>query len=540
MEDTETYQGGMSRRRDVDASKRLQQAVTSARGKVIASSKRQTPFVRIVAAVLLLSVALLAAYVFFQFRSPQPETVDPEKAQARFLLDIQLQPASKTIVVFDQTQMYEGDENIDGFPKTVTVYKHQQGNSSVDLCGVIAQLMELKTSTCTLWSRNGIDIRSYVDLVEDKPYYAYLKERLFLWPSVRRGFRQATTVAGKSGIPIEIETLALRPRIYRVYNYISLEDVDTFLAESKKLAMTRSTGGLRRKDTGAGDEILTRTSENAWDTTSAHAKQLKDLAMDFLRIPHHDGEFLDGFQVVKYQPGQSYNTHTDWFSLDSGRGWNWDPATGGSNRWATLFLYLSNVTLGGETMFPLAGDMPPTDNATQEEIEALKNKLFKPGAWEHGIVDECRKKFRVVPQVGEAILFYHQSSTGKLDELAKHAACPVLIGDKMGANLWVWNSQRWSAERAEVGEKREEEEINQGTKGFTATFKNEYGPVDVFWAGPGKEVFQFSSNKNETMTRNTFKGHKFVVRDQSEGKPILTNFVMDPKTIRTYTIPSEL
>lgn len=530
MEDQESvdipssFQEGIPRRRELDTSRQVH---TVSPPQPDSPKKKRKSTTKILAVCLMIFGFIIT---FKAFSRP----VDPAVLHARFLLEMEHQPSAKTINVYDQTKPYSEGGEVDGIEKAITVFKMQQANLSVDLCAIaFAHFDSTDTRECWLWSRNGVHTTSYVDLVEGEPYYLFLKNRLFLWPTVKVGFRQASTVKGTTGLPIELETLSLRPRIFRIYNYITAADVQMFIDLSRQVTMSRSTGGLRKKGTNAGDEISTRTSENAWDTDSKHAKMLKNLAMDLLRIPHHDADFLDGFQIVRYHPGQSYITHSDFFSLDSGRGWNWDPATGGVNRWATLFLYLSNVTLGGETMFPSAGDMPPTDNTTVEEVEALKKQLFKPDAWENNIVDECRSKFRVVPAVGEAILFYHQSSTGQLDNMAQHAACPVLIGEKLGANLWIWNDKRWSMERAEKGEQTEEEEVNQGNKPFLASFINRRGPVDVFWLG-SKAMFQFASDKGETVTRNTYKGHEFVVRDR-DGTEV-QRLVMDPKATHTYEI----
>jgi len=62
--------------------------------------------------------------------------VDPAVLQARFLLEMESQPASKTILVFDQTKPYDGGEQVDGTPKSVTLFKSQQANLTVDLCAV--------------------------------------------------------------------------------------------------------------------------------------------------------------------------------------------------------------------------------------------------------------------------------------------------------------------------------------------------------------------------------------------------------------------
>jgi prolyl 4-hydroxylase len=62
----------------------------------------------------------------------------------------------------------------------------------------------------------------------------------------------------------------------------------------------------------------------------------------------------EGIQVLRYQTGQAYIEHTDYFPISPKPDWNWDPARNGSNRFATVFLYLSDVDLGGQTVFPKA------------------------------------------------------------------------------------------------------------------------------------------------------------------------------------------
>jgi len=89
-------------------------------------------------------------------------------------------------------------------------------------------------------------------------------------------------------------------------------------------------------------------------------------------------------------------------------------------------------------VFPEAGLVPENITA-KPEIEQLKKEILKPGSMEANMVDTCRTHFHVKPSKGDAILFYHQDMEGHLDQAALHGACPVLRGEKWGANLWVWN-----------------------------------------------------------------------------------------------------
>lgn len=53
-----------------------------------------------------------------------------------------------------------------------------------------------------------------------------------------------------------------------------------------------------------------------------------------------------GLQVLRYEPKQAYVAHSDYFETHTSSDFNWDPMNGGSNRFATVFLYLSDVEDG--------------------------------------------------------------------------------------------------------------------------------------------------------------------------------------------------
>ncbi|CAF3520069.1 unnamed protein product [Rotaria socialis] len=105
----------------------------------------------------------------------------------------------------------------------------------------------------------------------------------------------------------------------------------------------------------------------------------------------------EDLQIANYGVGGHYEPHFD-FSRRREK----DPLSrlGAGNRIATWLTYLSDVEEGGATVFPLAGG-------------------------------------HLKPKKGGAAFWYNLYASGEGDYNTRHAACPVLIGNKWVANKWI-------------------------------------------------------------------------------------------------------
>eukprot|EP00584_Thalassiosira_punctigera_P004360 CAMPEP_0172533672 /NCGR_PEP_ID=MMETSP1067-20121228/6287_1 /TAXON_ID=265564 ORGANISM="Thalassiosira punctigera, Strain Tpunct2005C2" /NCGR_SAMPLE_ID=MMETSP1067 /ASSEMBLY_ACC=CAM_ASM_000444 /LENGTH=492 /DNA_ID=CAMNT_0013318337 /DNA_START=38 /DNA_END=1516 /DNA_ORIENTATION=+ len=292
----------------------------------------------------------------------------------------------------------------------------------------------------------------------------------FQWPAVRVGYKRAVPgVFGGNGEQIELETLTepsdnareSDPRVFYVHNFLSPEEADEFVrfstAEENPYKMAPSTGGTHKawNQGGSNAVLTTRTSENAFDISTQNSRNVKQRAFRLLRMGGYKENLADGIQILRYELGQAYVAHHDYFPQHQSADHQWDPNKGGSNRFATIFLYLSDVEYGGETVFPNSdrlteeksaelverlGESPPIEKSR----EHIRNAGLAEGSWEEKLTLACHAKFAVPPRRGDAILFYSQRPDGHLDANSLHGACPVLKGTKWGANLWVWNACRYS------------------------------------------------------------------------------------------------
>lgn len=138
-----------------------------------------------------------------------------------------------------------------------------------------------------------------------------------------------------------------------------------------------------------------RTSTNAWCQHECYedplAKQVIEKITNLTGIPEANSEYL---QLLKYEPGQYYQTHSDYIPHQVERQ--------SGVRLLTMYLYLNDVEEGGGTEFPELG-------------------------------------LTVTPKRGRAVIWPSvlDEDPNQKDPRTIHTALPVIKGVKYGANAWV-------------------------------------------------------------------------------------------------------
>jgi prolyl 4-hydroxylase len=120
----------------------------------------------------------------------------------------------------------------------------------------------------------------------------------------------------------------------------------------------------------------------------------------------------------------------------------------------------------------------------------------------------------IKPHKAQAVLFYSQFPDGNVDRLSIHGGCPVLVGTKWAANLWVWNGPRNGypqRKRGQVGAEGVSEP--HSPVAVKATFQSEVDAgVHLYWQDQdwGPMV------PNSPIKVNTFEGHEWSLRLHDE------------------------
>ncbi|ETE62566.1 Prolyl 4-hydroxylase subunit alpha-1, partial [Ophiophagus hannah] len=193
--------------------------------------------------------------------------------------------------------------------------------------------------------------------------------------------------------PVKQEDEWDRPRIVRFLNIISDEEI----AKVKELSKPRlSRATVHDPQTGKLITAHYRVSKSAWlsgyenPVVARINKRIQDLT-------GLDVSTAEELQVANYGVGGQYEPHFDFGRKDEPDAFK---ELGTGNRIATWLFYMSDVAAGGATVFPEVG----------------------ASVW---------------PKKGTAVFWYNLFPSGEGDYSTRHAACPVLVGNKWVSNKWI-------------------------------------------------------------------------------------------------------
>ncbi|KAL7853446.1 hypothetical protein AOLI_G00202900 [Acnodon oligacanthus] len=180
-----------------------------------------------------------------------------------------------------------------------------------------------------------------------------------------------------------------QPLILRYHDLLSISDIEVIKRLSRP-KLDRATVS----DPVAGKMVsMVRVSKSAWlseDESPVVARANQRIAA----ITGLDMETAEELQVANYGIGGQYEPHYD------SRLTNDSSFELRGERIATVLVYMTDVEVGGATVFPNIG-------------AALQ------------------------PKRGSAVVWFNLLKSGEEDARTLHAACPVFVGNKWVANKWI-------------------------------------------------------------------------------------------------------
>ncbi|HJV53979.1 MAG TPA: 2OG-Fe(II) oxygenase [Noviherbaspirillum sp.] len=184
------------------------------------------------------------------------------------------------------------------------------------------------------------------------------------------------------------------PRIVLLGNVLADEECDALVAYTEQRMLRSPVVG----DSEGRNEIHAyRTSRGAM-LARGECELVERIEARLAALTHWPAERGEGLQVLRYEPGNEYRPHYDWFNPDL-PGPRKHMERGGQ-RVATIVMYLSDVAQGGATSFPNVG-------------------------------------LEVQPKKGCAVFFANTDAYGIPDQQTLHAGEPVVAGSKVIATKWL-------------------------------------------------------------------------------------------------------
>lgn len=192
--------------------------------------------------------------------------------------------------------------------------------------------------------------------------------------------------------PQKVERLWVKPEILLFHDFVNKRQ-SKWIKDTAHPILKRAT--IQDPITGKLRYADYRVSKSAWLSSDAY-QEVRNLRKHADAVTGLDMDFSEHLQIANYGIGGHYEPHFDHARDDE------DAFTrlNMGNRIATLLIYISDVTAGGPTVFTN----------------------------EHAVV---------YPVKNAAVFWYNLKRNGKGNIQTRHAACPVLVGQKWVSNWWI-------------------------------------------------------------------------------------------------------
>jgi len=273
-----------------------------------------------------------------------------------------------------------------------------------------------------------------VDRLAYEEFAIIFTNGIWMWPGVRPGHQW------KVDDDTTLTTLSLRPLVFRSDNFLTEEECDYITKEAEPHLVPSKTSKMD-KDRDLPDTTWRTSTQYFLPSEGRPLIEEIDYRVAFMtKTSVLQQEYV---QVLRYEKGQKYDHHTDYFDprMYQGDAHVLDNIEGGEqNRLVTVLWYLSTVTEGGHTVFPRAFGAMPANSS------------------------DCSTGLLVPPMRGQVVMFYSLTADGALDPLSVHGACPVGEngGIKNAGNKWVWTKPLREEEATDNEYEDDDEDEDEG------------------------------------------------------------------------------
>ncbi|XP_044982723.1 probable prolyl 4-hydroxylase 6 isoform X2 [Hordeum vulgare subsp. vulgare] len=220
----------------------------------------------------------------------------------------------------------------------------------------------------------------------------------------------ATASGGVHFDPTRAVHVSWRPRAFLYKGFLTEAECDHLVALAEEGGLQKSMVVDRQTGKSVMSEVRTSSGTFLAKKQDQVVATIEARIAAWTLLPQENGESI---QVLRYENGQKYEPHVD-FIRHAAKGHH----SRGGHRVATVLMYLSDVKMGGETVFPNsdAKTLQPKDD-TQSEC--------------------ARRGYAVKPVKGDAVLFFSLHPNGTTDPDSLHGSCPVIEGEKWSATKWI-------------------------------------------------------------------------------------------------------